>query len=71
MAGPAPCLFAEAMPFVMRIYLIEIPESPDADVFFELDRAGFTAPEHGQFACGIAEALAGHPARRTLRSVTP
>lgn len=34
-------LFAEAMPLVTRIYLTEIPEAPDADVFFELDRTGF------------------------------
>ena len=35
-------LFAEAMPFITRIYLTEIPEAPDADVFFELDRTDFT-----------------------------
>ena len=35
-------LFAEAMPFVTRIFLTEIPETPDADVFFELDRTDFS-----------------------------
>jgi dihydrofolate reductase len=35
-------LFAEALPRVTRIYLTEIPEAPAADVFFELDRSGFT-----------------------------
>jgi dihydrofolate reductase len=34
-------LFAAAMPRVTRIYLTEIPEAPDADVFFALDRTGF------------------------------
>lgn len=35
-------LFAEAMPLVTRIYLTEIPEAPEADVFFELDRTDFS-----------------------------
>jgi dihydrofolate reductase len=34
-------LFTEVLPRVTRIYLTEIPGSPDADVFFELDRTGF------------------------------
>jgi dihydrofolate reductase len=34
-------LFAEALPQVIRIYLTEIPESPQADVHFQLDRTGF------------------------------
>jgi dihydrofolate reductase len=36
-------LFKEALPQVTTIYLTEIPTEPtDADVFYELDRSGFT-----------------------------
>jgi dihydrofolate reductase len=35
-------VFAEALPHVTRIYLTEIPVSPAADVFFEVDRSAFT-----------------------------
>jgi len=34
-------LFAEALPKATRIYLTEIPEAPEADVFFPLDRRPF------------------------------
>ena len=40
-------IFAEALPHVTRIYLTEVPAPPEADVFFALDRSGFTiASEH-------------------------
>ena len=35
-------IFTEALPRVTRIYLTEVPAPPEADVFFALDRSGFT-----------------------------
>jgi dihydrofolate reductase len=43
-------IFAEALPRVTRIYLTEIPTSPEADVYFTLDRSDFrvVAERHGE-----------------------
>lgn len=38
-------LFEEALPQVTRIYLTEIPESPDADTFFTFSRAPFVVTD--------------------------
>lgn len=46
-------LFAEAMPHVTRIYLTEIPEDPEADVFFTLDRTGFSVVDEREGAGGL------------------
>jgi dihydrofolate reductase len=46
-------IFEEAMPQVTRIYLTEIPESPEADVFFHLDRTGFKVVEEKGFPSGL------------------
>lgn len=46
-------IFKAAMPQVTRIYLTEIPESPKADVFFELDRTGFKVVEQKTFPSGL------------------
>jgi dihydrofolate reductase len=46
-------LFVEALPRVTRIYLTEIPAAPEADVFFELDRTGFTVTSERRGAAGV------------------
>ena len=46
-------LFKAALPQVTRIYLTEIPESPEADVFFHLDRTGFVVTEQRDFPSGL------------------
>jgi dihydrofolate reductase len=46
-------IFEEALPRVTRIYLTEIPESPAADTFFHLDRAGFAVVDERVFASGM------------------
>jgi dihydrofolate reductase len=46
-------IFEEAMPQVTRIYLTEIPESPEADVFFHLPREGFAVVDERVFASGM------------------
>jgi dihydrofolate reductase len=46
-------LFADALPRVTRIYLTEIATAPEADVFFELDRTGFTATSERAGAAGV------------------
>jgi dihydrofolate reductase len=47
-------LFEAAMPRVTRIYLSEIPESPEADTYFHLDRTGFVVTERKTFPDGLA-----------------
>jgi dihydrofolate reductase len=46
-------IFEEAMPRVTRLYLTEIPESPEADVFFHLERQGFTVVEERTTPSGL------------------
>ena len=46
-------IFEAALPRVTRIYLTEIPESPEADVFLELDRTGFGVAAERSFPNGL------------------
>ncbi|MDP2270578.1 MAG: dihydrofolate reductase [Archangium sp.] len=46
-------IFEAALPQVTRIYLTEIPESPEADVFFHLDRTGFKITAERSFPNGL------------------
>ncbi len=46
-------LFQAALPKVTRIYLTEIPEAPDADTFFNLNRTGFRVVEEKTFPDGL------------------
>ncbi len=50
--GGAP-LFLEALPKVTHIYLTEVPDAPDADTFFNLDRRGFTVVSEKTFPNGL------------------
>jgi dihydrofolate reductase len=50
--GGAP-LFLEALPKVTHIYLTEVPDAPDADTFFNLDRRGFTVVAEKTFPNGL------------------
>lgn len=46
-------LFEEAVPRARRIYLTEIPESPEADTFFHLDRRGLEVTSERTTASGL------------------
>src|SRR5262245_57935354 len=46
-------LFSEAMPLATRVYITEIPESPEADTFFRFDATGFRVVEERTTDSGL------------------
>jgi dihydrofolate reductase len=46
-------LFTEALPLATRVYVTEIPESPQADTFFHFDGAGFHVAEVRTTSSGL------------------
>ena len=46
-------LFSEALPLATRVYVTEIPESPDADTFFHFDPRGFHVAEERTTTSGL------------------
>lgn len=46
-------LFTEAMPLATRVYVTEIPESPEADTFFHFDPSGFHVAEERTTESGL------------------
>lgn len=46
-------LFREAMPLATRVYVTEIPESPEADTFFHFDPRGFHVVDDRTTSSGL------------------
>jgi dihydrofolate reductase len=46
-------LFTEAMPLATRVYVTEVPDSPEADTFFHFDPSGFRVAEKHTAPSGL------------------